>query len=193
MLKELLARSAKEKKLIGSGLITQIMDELTALSYDDLVTEMPELVPKLGSVLENRIPEIEEVDTEKGTDFVLKYLPQIMEKVVSSDGEVKDELAATEDMTINVKLGNIAEMAAQIKDGTISFSPGLGQERDFFIDMSTEKLLRILSGKDDALSGFMGGGIEMWREGDEGDMEKAQSLLPLLTVVLEKLKLERMM
>jgi len=192
MLQELLAKSAKEKKLIGSELLTQIMDELTALSYDDLVTEMPEFVAKLGSVLEKRVPELEEVDTGKGTDFVLKYLPKIAEKV-SSDGEVKNELAATEDMTFNVKLGNIAEMAVQIKDGTISFSPGLGPERDFFIDMSIEKLLTILSGKDDALSGFMGGSIEMWREGDEGDMEKAQSLLPLLTVVSEKLKLERMM
>jgi len=192
MLQELLAKSAKEKKLIGSKLMPQIMDELTALSYDDLVAQMPEFIAKLGGLLEKRIEEIDEVATEKGTDFVLKYLPRIVEKVVSSDGEVKNELAATEDMTFNLKLGNIAEMAVQIKDGKISFNPGLSKERDFFIEMSMEKLLRILSGKDDALSGFMGGSIEMWREGDEGDMEKAQNLLPLLTVVLEKLKLERM-
>lgn len=193
MLQELLAKSAKEQKVIGSRLIPQMMDELTTLSYDDLVAQMSEFVAKMGSVLQNRLPEIEEIDTKKGTNFTLKYVPQIVEKVVSSDGEVKKELAATEDMTFNVKLGNIAEMAVQIKDGKIFFNPGLSQERDFFIEMSTEKLLRILSGKDDALSGFMGGGIEMWREGDEGNMEKAQDLLPLLTVVLEKLKLERML
>lgn len=192
MLQELVAKSAREKKVIGSKLIPQMMDGLTALSYDDLVTQMPEFVAKLGSVLQNRLPEIEEIDTKKGTNFALKYLPLIVEKVVSSDEEVKNELAATEDMTFNVKLGNIAEMTVQIQDGRVSFSPGLAQERDFFIEMSAEKLLRILSGKEDALSGFMGGGIEMWREGDEGNMEKAQSLLPLLTVVLEKLKLERM-
>lgn len=192
MLQELLAKSAKEKKVIGSKLIPQMMDELTALSYDDLVTQMPEIVAKLGSVLQNRLPEIEEIDTKKGTNFALKYLPHIVEKVVSSDEEVKNELAATEDMTFNVKLGNIAEMTVQIQDGRISFSPGLGKERDFFIDVSTEKLLQILSGKEDALSGFMGGSIEMWREGDEGDMEKAQNLLPFLTVFLEKLRLERM-
>jgi len=193
MLQELLTKADKEKKLIGSGLIPQMMDKLTALSYDDLVAEMPEFVSKLGTVLEKRLPEIEEVDTEKGTAFILKYLPQLMEKVLSSDAEVKNELAATEDMTFNLKLGNIAEMAVQIRDGTVSFSPGLAQERDFFIDISTEKLLQVLSGKDNVLSGFMGGSIEMWREGDEGDMEKAQSLLPLLAVVLEKLKLDRMM
>lgn len=192
MVQELLAKSATEKKLIGSGVMTQIMDELTSLSYDDLVTEMPQFVAKLGSLLEKRITEIEEVDTDKGTGFVLKYLPQIVQQVVSSDAEAKNELAATGDMTINVRLGNIAELAVQIKDGTISFSPGLGQERDFFVDMSTEKLLSILSGKDDVLSGFMGGGIQMWREGDEGDMQKAQDFLPLLTVILEKLRLERM-
>jgi len=193
MLQELLAKSAKEKKVIGSKLIPQIMDELTALSYDDLVNQMPQFVPKLGSLLEKRITEIEEVDIDKGTGFVLKYLPPIVQQVVSSDAEVKNELAATEDMTINLRLGNIAELAVQIKDGTISFRPGLGQERDFFVDMSTEKLFSILSGKDDVLSGFMGGSIQMWREGDEGDMGKAQDFLPLLTVILEKLGLERMM
>jgi len=191
-LQELLAKSAKEEKLIGSKLMPQMLDELTALSYDDLIAQMPEFVAQLGNLLEKRLPEMEEVDTKKGTNFILKYLPQIVEKVVSSDGEVRTELVATEDMTFNLRLGNIAEMAVQIKDGRISFSPGLVQERDFFIHMSTEKLLRILSGKDDAISGFIGGGIEMWREGDEGNMEKAQNLLPLLTVFLEKLKLERM-
>ncbi len=192
MLQELLAKSATEKKLIGSKLMPQIMDELTALAYDDLVAQMPEFVAKLGSVLQNRLSEIAEIDVKKGTDFALKYLPQVVEKVVSSDGEVRSDLEATEDMTFNLKLGNMAAMTVQIKDGRLSFSPGLAQERDFFIEMSTEKLLRILSGKEDALSGFMGGSIAMWREGDEGNMEKAQSLLPFLAVFLEKLRLERM-
>lgn len=192
-LEELLGKAAKEKKLVGSGLMTQIIEAVTALDYEDLVNAMPKFLPDLGRVLEARTPEIEEIDVKKATDFVLKYLPQIIDKMTSSDVEIKNELAATEDMTFNVKAGNIAEMCVEIKEGKISLSPGLASERDFFIDVPTGKLWRIMSGEEDAMSGFIGGGIAMWRDGDEGDMTKAISILPLITVVLEKLGLERLM
>lgn len=193
MLEELLEKAAKEKKLIGSGLIAQILNELTALSDEDLTDGMAEFVPRLGSILERRISEIEDVDAKKATDLVLEFLPQIIGKIISSDEEIKNELAMTEDMTFNLKAGNILEMCVEIKGGKMSLSPGLAEERDFFVDVPAERFLRILSGDEDAMSGLMGGGIAMWREGDEGDMTKAISILPLITVVAEKLKLDTML
>jgi putative sterol carrier protein len=195
---ELLKKAAKQEKLIGSGVVTQIMDEVSALDYDGLVKTIPDLLPKLGKVLEKRLPEMEEIDTGKATAFVLKYLPKMAEKIISSDEEVKDELGMTEDMTFNLNVtgsdGNIAEMRVDIKDGNISFNPGQAEEKHFIMDISTEKLLRIMSGEDDAISGFMGGGIEMWREEtDESNAIKVLSLMPLITLVAQKLKLEKMM
>ena len=195
---ELLKKAAKQEKLIGSGVVTQIMDEVSTLDYDGLVKTIPDLLPKLGKVLEKRLPEMEEIDTGKVTAFVLKYLPKMAEKVISSDEEVKGELAMTEDMIFNLNVtgsdGNIAEMRVDIKDGNISFNPGQAEEKHFIMDISTEKLLRIMSGEDDAISGFMGGGIEMWREEtDESNAMKVLSLMPLITLVAQKLKLEKMM
>ena len=192
-LEELLKKAAKGKGLVGSGLMSQMVRTVAALDYEDLVKAVPDFLPRLGEVLEARAPEMEEIDVEKATDFMLKYLPKIVKKVTSSDAEIKNELAATEDMTFNVKAGNILEMCVKIKKGKIALSPGLAEERDFFIDVPTGELLRLMTGEEDAISGFMGGGIAMWRDGDEGDMTKAMSILPLITVVLEKLGLERMM
>ena len=199
---ELLKKAAKQEKLIGSGVVTQIMDEVSALDYYGLVKTIPDLLPKLGKVLEKRVPEMEEIDTGKATAFILKYLPKMAEKVISSDEEVKDELAMTEDMTFNLNVtgsdGNIAEMYVDIKDGNISFNPGQAEEKHFFMDISVDKLLRIMSGEDDAASGFMGGGIEMWRDGayfpaDESNAVKILSLMPFMVLVAQKLNLEKMM
>ncbi|MDY6834511.1 MAG: hypothetical protein SVY53_06905 [Chloroflexota bacterium] len=188
-LTELLDKALKKDKLIGSGILTEVIDSVAALEYEGLIDTVPALLPKLGKVLEPRISEIDEVGIDKSTEFVLKYVPNITQKLISSDAEVRNELAQTEDMNFNLKAGNIVEAQVQIKGGQISFSPGLHDERDFFITMSTPKLLRIMQRQDDIESGLIGGGIEMWSEGDEGDMEKAQSFLPLLTVILQKLRL----
>jgi len=184
-----LEKAIKKDKLIGSGVLTEVMDGVAALEYEDLVETVPALLSKLGKALEPRVSEIDEVGIEKSTEFVLKYVPKMTQKLISSEAEVKNELALTEDMNFNLKAGIIAEAQVQIKGGQMSFNPGLTNERDFFIDISTPKLFRIMQGQDDIESGLIGGGIEMWREGDEGDMEKAQSFLPLLTVILQKLKL----
>jgi len=192
-LKELLKKAIKQDRLIGSGLLTQIMDEVSALDYQHLVDEAPGVISGLGNVLEGRVGEIEAVGNEKATAFVLNYLPQITDKLVSSDTEIKSELVATEDMNFNVKAGDIAEVHVEIKDGAISFSPGLIEDRDFYMDMTTTKVLRLMAGKDDALSGFMGGSIAMWRDDDVGDMSKAFSLLPLITVVAGGLQLDTTM
>jgi len=192
-LEELLKKVAKGKRLVGSGQMTRIAEAVTALDYEDLVKAVPEFLPRLGEVLQARAPEIEEIDVKKATDSMLKYLPQIIERMISSDVEIRNELAAVEDMTFNLKAGNILEMCVKIKEGKISLSPGLAEERDFFIDVPTRELLRLMTGEEDAMSGFMGGGIAMWRDGDEGDMTKSIGILPLITVVLEKLGLERLM
>lgn len=192
-LEELLIKVAKGKRLIGSGQMTRIAEAVTALDYEDLVKAVPEFFPRIGEVLQTWAPEIEELDVKKATGFMLKYLPQIIEKMISSDAEIKNELAAVEDMTFNVKASNILEMCVKIEEGKISLVPGLAEERDFFIDVPTGELLRVMTGEEDAMSGFMGGAIRMWREDDEGDMTKAASILPLITVVLEKLGLERLM
>ena len=192
-LEELLKKVAKGKGLVGSGQMARIAEAVTALDYEDLVKAVPEFLPRLVEVLQARAREIEEIDVKKATGFMLKYLPQIIEKMISSDVEIKNELAATEDMTFNVKAGNILETCVRIKGGKISLSPGLAEERDFFIDVPTGELLRIMTAEENAMSGLMGGGIAMWREDDEGDMTKSISILPLITVVLEKLGLERLM
>jgi len=192
-LEELLKKVAKGKRLVGSGQMTQFVEAIAALDYEDLVKAVPEFFPHLGQVLEARAPEIEEIDVKKSTRFMLKYLPKIIEKMISSDIEIKNELAAIEDMTFNVKASNILETCVKIKGGKISLSPGLAEERDFFIEVPTRELLRIMTGEEDMMSGFIGGGIAMWRDDDEGDMTKAMSILPLVTVVLEKAGLERLM
>jgi len=188
-LEELLKKAAKGKGLVGSGLMSQMVRTVAALDYEDLVKAAPDFLPRLGEVLEARAPEKEEIDVEKATDFMLKYLPKIIKKVTTADTEIKNELAATEDMTFNVKAGNILETCVKIKKGKISLSPGLSEERDFFIDIPTRELLRLMTGEEDPMAGFMGGSIAMWRDGDEGDMTKAMSVLPLISVVLEKLGL----
>lgn len=189
---ELLEGAQEQERLIGSERMKEVMESLASLEYEGLVEVMPGFLPSLGRVLEARTAEIDEWGIEKGTDFFLTYLPRITEKMVSSDGDIKNELAMTEEMSFNLKAGNMIGTQVRIRDGGVSYSPGLAGERDFFIDIPEPKLFRIMRGQEDVMSGLMGGGIEMWREGEEGDMEKAQDLLPLVTLVLAKLKLDGM-
>jgi putative sterol carrier protein len=128
------------------------------------------------------------VEEEKAID--IGQISKAFENVISGDEDVKRELSLTENIVFNVTTDGIITMSVKIEDGKPSFSSDLAEKPDFFIDIQTKTLSEIMSGEKDVMTPFMGGEIAMWKEGNVGHMGKAMDILPLITVLAEKLELK---
>jgi putative sterol carrier protein len=126
----------------------------------------------------------------EGKAIDLDQLEKVVEKMISEDEEVRNEFSMTRDTLFNVEVEDILSMSTKIEGGKPSFSPDLAEDRDFYIVVPKRTLSQILAGEKDVMTPFMGGEIRMWREGDVGNMANATDILPLITILAEKLELK---
>lgn len=109
---------------------------------------------------------------------------------MTGDDEIKIEMSLTPDMVFNLKSDPVLGFKVEIKDGKPSVSCDLSSEPDFSIDIPQGTLKDMISGNKDVMTPFMGGEVAMWQDGKLGNMSKAMDLMPLITVVADKMDLK---
>jgi len=167
----------------------KVLPELETVSVDDLVEFMPKLMGMNEKMQDLDPSDLEEI-LPKMAENIPKIMPTmmtLMDKIISSDEELAEELEGAEDMAINVKAGDVMTICMAIKDGKMSMGTELADDADMTMDIPMDIMLNLMTGTGDAMSAFMGGDVKM-----DGDMSKAMGLMPLMTVFSEKFGIEMM-
>lgn len=170
-------------------IMDKVLPEIESVAVDDLVDFMPRLMG-MNEKMQDMDPSDLEGVLPKMAENIPKIMPtmmKLMDKIISSDEELAEELEGAEDMAINVKAGDVMTICMAIKDGKMSMGTELADDADMTMEIPMDIMLNLMTGTGDAMSAFMGGDVKM-----DGDMSKAMGLMPLMTVFSEKFGIEMM-
>lgn len=140
------------------------------------------MAEKLKDILKTAVDEKKKVELSQMTEAV--------EAMVSDDKEIGKEISLAGDVVFNMVSDPVMKFRVELKDGKTSLSCDLADDPDFFIEIPFNTLEGIISGKKDVVTPFMGGEISMWKDGMVGNMAKAMDIMPIITVVAEKMELK---
>ena len=181
---DILDKTAEKEKAITSDLLNQISNKIIALNMEDLSKHIATILSKLGVLLQKK-------DGTELSDILLNTLPKFTEKMLA-DEDIKYELSLTPDLAFNLKIGENS-VGIQIKDGNLSVGTGIEQP-DFFIELSIQILGKIFTGEENLMQELMAGErIKLWREQEPYNASKLLELTPLLSLILDKLNLDKWM
>ncbi|MFX0139726.1 MAG: hypothetical protein ACFFDN_39165 [Candidatus Hodarchaeota archaeon] len=185
---DMLNKYLKDKKAVNSEIIKNILEKITALNFNEMVENLSEMLHKLGILMEIN-GGIENLSDVLATNFTL-FIQKLLQ-----DEEIKYELNLTPNMTFNLSIGKRA-MGVEIKDGTINFRAEPfkwpDEPLDFFVEIPLDIIPKIFTGKENLMVELMAGErIKLWREKLPYNAGKLFELMPLLSITLEKLNLDK--
>ncbi len=185
---DMLNKCIEDKKAFNSEIITNMIEKITALNFNEMVENLSEMLHKLGILMEinGDIENLSDVLANSFTIFIQNLL---------QDEEIRYELSLTPNMTFNLSIGESA-MGVEIKDGTINFRAEPfkwpDEPLDFLVEIHLDIIPKIFTGKENLMVELMAGErIKLWREKQPYDAGKLFELMPLLSIALEKLNLDK--
>ncbi|MFX1451152.1 MAG: hypothetical protein ACFFCM_09945 [Promethearchaeota archaeon] len=185
---EFLNKNITEKKAANSEIIKNIIEKIVELNLEDMAKNLPDILFKLGTLLEinNNIKDLSDIFTKNLSIFIQKLL---------TDKEIKYELSLTPDVRFNLSIGN-KTLGVEIKEGNLNFRSDAFKPPDESFDFSVEVPLNLIpklfTGEENLMVELMAGErIKLWREKQPYNAEKLFELMPLLSIALEKLNLDK--
>lgn len=108
-----------------------------------------------------------------------------LEEIAGSNEDLIDELADTEDVSIQFNVPGVVQSYIQIKDGKLSAKEGMIEDADVTLEMTEEVGKNLFTGEADAASAYMAGDLKI-----VGEMAKAMKLRSLIEIAGEEFGFE---